>query len=365
MKSEEVVALLQANLPALNSSFSNNVSITSLVNTSGIIATADTATPHGLSAGDLVLVSGAQSNISITSLTRSGTIGTLVTATNHDITNGLLIIEIDGANEGEFNGSFNIVNVDNRKTIRFSMPDSGATVATGSPELVDGESPFRGYNGLQTVTTVPTTTQFTYNLQGSGLLPATGTIIGSNGIRISAGGNIERLIDAYTKQSVSDNWLFVVLNDVNASKSRHILSDGVDNLNRGAQGEGFRQQIIQSLTIYSFIPTSDKLTAREARDESEDLFENICQSVLFYKFDSNLAAGRTNGSLIFTGHGMFAYNSAFYVHQFSFEQMVDLTFLDTVGYDVDTAFRDIDLIMNQTTGNETFTAAIDLDDVQL
>lgn len=365
MKAEEVVALLQANIPPLNSSFSTNVSVLTLENLSGNIATVTTSTDHNLSVGNIFSISGAQSNITIGTLTRNGIVGTLVTDEDHDVTNSLKTIEIDGANEANFNGTFTIINVDNRRTIKFEMVDTGATVGTGSPLLINGQSVFRGYNGVFPVASVVNPTQFTYVLESSGLEPATGTIVLSNKIRISAGGSIERLVELYTKQSLNNNWMFVVLGDVIANKSRHIISDGVDNLNRGQQGEGFRQQIIQTISIYIFIPTSEKFTSREARDESEDLFEVICQSVLFFRFNSGLSAGGFNGSLIFVNHGIFAYNAAFYIHQYTFEQMVDLTFLDTVGYDEDVAFRNINLIMNQSTGTETFTAAIDLDEVPL
>ena len=365
MKAEEVVALLQANIPPLNSSFSTNVSVVSIENLSGNIATVTTSTDHNLSIGNIFSISGAQSNIVIDTLTRNGIVGTLVTDEDHDITNGLKTIEISGAIEPNFNGTFTIQNVDNRRTIRFLMDDSGATIGTGAPLLINGQSVFRGYNGVYPVASVIDSTQFTYVLESSGLEPATGTIVMSNKIRISAGGTIERLVEGYTKKPDKNNWMFVVLNDVIGNKSRRIQSDAVNNLNRGQQGEGFRQQIFQSFSVYVLIPTSQDFTARKARDESEDIFENICQSILFYRFDSGLAATGFNGSLAFTNHGIFAYNAAYYIHQYVFEQVVDLTFLDTVGYDEDVAFRDISLIMNQSTGNETFTAEINLDEAPL
>lgn len=364
MKSEEVVALLQSKLPLFTDRFSDVKSVTTLTNPSGNEALATTALSHGLAVGNITLVSGAESNINITSLTRTGIVGTVVSSTDHDLTNGLKTLTIAGATESEFNGTFNIINVDNRKTIRFTMIDSGATTATGTPVLVNAESAFRGYNGLQTVTTVPSSTTFTYDLTGSGLGDATGTITISDSIRISAGGSLERLIDAYTKQPEKVNWMFVVLGDVTASKSRNIENDGIDSLTRGQQGDRFRQQIIQPVTLYIFIPTANSLTSRQARDDAEELFPLICKSILFHNFDSGLSSPGS-GTLIFTGHGFQGYNSAFYIHEYSFEQTSDLTFDDTVGPDVDVAFRDMELIMNQNTGTETFTADINLDDEAL
>jgi len=364
MKASEIVSLLQARLPLFTDSFSDSVSVTSLTNPSGTEALVETDSAHGLVIGDLSVIKGAQSNIDITSLTRSGIVGELITLTDHDVTNGLINIEIAGATESEFNGTFKIITVANRRTITFIMVDSGPTVATGSPVLVNGESAFRGYNGLQTVITVPTTTSFTYTLTGSGLKDATGIISVNNGIRISGGTSIERIIAAYTTQPPTENWMFVILGDVVASKSRNIENDSIDSQTRGQQGDNFRQQIIQPVTIYTFIPTADELSARKARDESEDLFPSICGSILFNSFESGLSTPNQE-ALIFTNHGFQGYNSAFYIHQYSFEQTSDLTFEDTIGHDVDVAFRDISLIMNQTTGSETFTAEINLDEEPL
>lgn len=365
MKAEEVITVLQANLPKFNQSFSDNFDISSIVNTVGTTATVTTSIANNFVLGQMVLIAGVNSNVIIDTLTRSGTIGTLVTLTDHDITNGLNTIEISGAIESEFNGTFNIINVDNRQTISFKMVDSGPTVATGLPVLVDGESIFRGYNGIQTITNIIDSFNFEYELSVNGLQIGTGAdMLAIQGIRISGGATIERCIEAYTKQLPLNNWVFVVLGDVVASKSRFISQDGVDNEQRGQQNEGFFQPIIQTLSVYVFLPTTDQLAARVARDEAEDLFREICQSILFYRFDSNLF-DKSKGSLAFVNHGIFSYNSSYYVHQYNFEQTVDLTYEDTVGADPDVAFRDISLLLNQTTGTEQFIADINLDDVPL
>lgn len=367
MKAEEIAQALRERLPIINNSFTTSVVVNVLDNPVNDVALATTATDHNLSVGDSVLIKGAQSNIPITSLTRNGILGTLITDRDHDTTQGLMTIDLDGSNEAEFNGNFKIHRVRNRRTIDFVMEDTGATVATGSPLLVDGESVFRGYNGTVIVTLAPSATQFMYDLPNGaqGLQIATGSITVESGIRISAAGTLERIVAAYTKQETTENWLFAVLGDVQASKSREIQSDGVDNQQRNQQGDNFRQQIIQAVTLYAFIPTSDKLTARAARDECEDLFSDICRSVLFKKFGNGLT-GQGNGSLAFVSHGTQGYNSAYYVHQYSFEQMADLTFSDTVGYDDDVAFRNVEFSDYKiSTGNEKLIAAIDLDEEQL
>ncbi len=132
MKAEEVVALLQARLPLFTDKFSDSSDITSITNPSADTALATTALDHELAIGNSILIKGSESDVAITSFTRTLTTGTIITTTDHDITNGLLTIETSGANEAEFNGTFTIKNVNNRREITVVIPDSGATTATGT-----------------------------------------------------------------------------------------------------------------------------------------------------------------------------------------------------------------------------------------
>ena len=243
------------------------------------------------------------------------------------------------------------------------MADSGATVATGSPIIENAFSSLQTYNGIQSIVSVPSTTTFTYTLVGgAGLLEPVGNITVKANARISSTVSLESIVDAYTDQTPNQLWGFVVLEDVVASKDRRILSDATDNLQRS---DYFRQQIIQPVTFYTVFPTAlQEIAGRQSRDAAEELFRPVCQSVLFERFDSLLFAGKCN-PLQFLSHGFSFYNKAFYIHQYSFEQVADLYFEDTVGFDEDVAFRDIDLSMGLNVGTGQLTADIDLDEEQL
>lgn len=369
MRAADVVAQLAVLLPQRTDQFTGNVVVSSLTR-AGTTMTAVTAVPHDMEDGDAVAIVGATTQITIGSLTRSGEVGTLVTDSDHDLTDGVNpTITTSGAAESEFNGTFDVINVDNRRTVRFVMADAGATTATGSPILEDAESALRSYDSTFEVTTVPTPTSFTFEQPDTTLLdPApTASIEARTKPRISAGVNPERILAAYTKKEVDELWLFAVLGDVNASKSRAIRSDAIDNL---MPGDNFRQQIIQSVTLYMFVPAERQIAAATARDDSEDLFQPICQSVLGSSFDSGLFVGE-EGKLQFVGHGTWDYNTSVYVHQYAFQQVVDLYEQDTVGPDLDVAFRNIDMTSTpelpsgQTEDTPVLTAIIDLDDVPL
>ncbi len=367
MKASEIVTQLSALLPQRTDKFTRNVGVSSLVR-AGSVITATTDDAHDLAIGDSVAITGAVTLISIGTLTRSGVEGTLVTDTDHDLTNPVAdTITISGAVEAVFNGSFPVVNVDNRRTIRFTMADSGATTATGSPVLEGAESALRDYNKTYAVASIPTPTTFTFAQTDTTLLDPIGTIEARMEPRITAGVNPARATDAYTEQADGNLWLFVALEDVTASKSRMVRSDAIDNLHAT---DNFRQQVIQPFSVYIFIPSTNEIAQADARDTAEDLFLSICQSLLASTLDSGLSVS-DQGVVQFVTHGTFATNSAVYVHGYSFQQVVDLYEGDTVGPDLDVAFRNLDFSMApelpelQTDDTPTLDATLDLDDVPL
>jgi hypothetical protein len=362
MKSSDIVQQLALLLPALSDKFTGNFSVVSLIRV-GTTVTVTTTTAHGLAVGQQVNITGAQTPLAISSLTRSGVTGTLVTTNNHDMSEGFsTTVEISGATEAEFNGTFVLKTVPNRKTITFTMVDSGPTTATGSPILLNGSSALQSYNGLQNVTVVPDTTSFEYEITDATLFtPAGGIITARTNPRISAHIDSELLLSAYTAKPQSELWAFVVLGDVTASKSRNINSDAVDNLQQSNQ---YRQQLIHPFNVFVFFPTSDEIGGRESRDLAEDIFRPLCRSLLSSKLDSGLSVGAQN-PINFSDHGFFAYNKAFYVHSYNFFAVADLTFNDTIEYGLDVAFRDIAITIGVNTGTEVMTASIDLDDIIL
>lgn len=69
-------------------------------------------------------------SITVTGITRSGTVATATTAEDHLFGTGLTIT-IAGANEAEFNGDFEVT-VIGARTFTYTVPDSGPTAATGT-----------------------------------------------------------------------------------------------------------------------------------------------------------------------------------------------------------------------------------------
>lgn len=362
MRAKDFIQQLSARLPALVNDFTNSFSVSALSRV-GTTVTAITTTDHGLAVGRSVNVVGAKTPISISTIGRVGIVATMVTLTDHDMTEGAFDeVVITGATEAEFNGTFSLIRVPNRRTVTFLVADSGATSATGAPLLLNGSSPLQQYNGMYKVTAVPTTTSFEYEIADSTLFtPAAGTISAKTNPRISGAATSERALDSYTKQKTDEAWLYVIMNDAVASKSRALEIDGTDNIQRTNH---FKQFISQTVSFLVFIPTSGQISGRAAMDRAQELFQPICQSVLFAKFDSLLATGKYN-ALMFNEHGIEGYNTAFYIHRYTFEMTLLMGIDDTVGADVDVAFRDISITQAHNVGTGTISTDIDLDDEQL
>ena len=362
MKAKDVVLQLYSALPALTDKFTEQALIDSIT-AAGLVATATTSSKHNLTTGDLATITGAFAPVAIESMVRVDSILTVVTSSDHDLSEGYQEqVEITEANEAEFNGSFKLLSVPNRRTFEVEVVDSGPTSSTGSPVLLDGSA--FGYNGLFPIT-VLTPLTFSYALRGAvGGSARGGNIKASIGYRITAAATPERAAAAYTKQNDNKYWIFVVLGDVSASKDRNIENDAV-----AAQtgNTAWKQQLIQPFTVFVFMPSSKDIAGRLQRDDAEDIALILFQSLLGTKFDSGLAS-KALYQTTFSSHGTREYEPAVYVHGYDFATIADLTFGDTIGEPFNVAFRDIglDIALDiMTKDSERLTVDVDLDDQSL
>lgn len=369
MKAEDIIKALVEKVPTLTDKFTTQTSIDSITS-AGLVATATVGAGHGLVDTELVTVVGAISPISIASIVRTLDTALVTTDTDHDFTSSareraagtVQSAVLSGSNEPEFNGSFTIASVTNRRNFIINIADSGATSATGPGMLENGASPLQGYNGIFNITVVSPTV-FTYPLLSTVPLAAIGAPILHNGHRISGSVTIERFMDAYTKQQTNDLWMVVVLGDVIASKGRQNRSDSTDV---HTPNQYYQQEITQPFGVYIVFPASSSIAGRTQRDEAEDIVPYVMQGVLLKSFPSGFTAG-TQYQSTFTAHGFFLYNGPQYIHEVTFEQDASLLFDDSVGEGLHVAFRDVQLTINNDlgTGTDPQLANIDLDETPL
>jgi len=322
MKAEEIIQQLSRTLPFITDSFTDNISISSLVR-SGSTVTATSASVHGLSTNDYVFIKGAYSPVSITSAVRTGTQVKCTTATEHDLTVPFNYeVLISGFNEAEYNGTFELVSVTDRNTFTYEVQSGLSNQPTGSGILNEDLSiAFTGsynlgYNGYKQITKTSDTT-FTYAIDNTPNSPATGTIQASINPRISGAVSLEVAKSSYTQKNTGKLWAFVVLEDGVAGKDRRQDSDSTYV---GEQTNFYLQDYVQPFSIYVFTPCKSEYSARASRDLMIDVRANLGKSLLSYKAETGFSKDKSYG-ITANGDNTTEYSSSFYIHRFQYEMM--------------------------------------------
>jgi hypothetical protein len=365
MKASDIIRQLKAVLPQFTDKFTTNLSVSSLTR-SGTTITAVTTTNHGLSTNDYANIVGAKSPTTINTLTQTGGVATAVTATDHDLTlnetevhlGREVFVEISGANESDYNGTHKLLSVPNRTTFTYELVSTAPTPATGSPIL---ETYGLGYVGWHQITKVNDTT-FTYQTTETPNSPAIGTIEARINVRVSGALNLEEAEAAYTAQQVDELMGFVVVGDKTANKDRVVESDAVATMGRG---EEYRQLVIQPFSVYCIFPATGSIAARQERDDADDLVVPFCKSLLRVPFSSGFTETAFSNT-VFSGDRFATYNKAIYVHEYAFETTGWIVYEDTVDPEYSVAFRDIELDFKSTLREEAgiiMTANINLDEI--
>jgi len=366
MKARDIEKRLEDEIPKLTDRFSREVSLVSIT-PSGTTATATTTAAHGKSIGDSVYVIGAAAPIEITSITRSGTTATAITATNHDLTeNWFDTITIEGANEAEFNDTFDFKltgTVPNRKKFTFQVADSGPASSTGSPLLVLPGSPF-GYSGLVTITGVPSATSFTYELPVTLTEPANvdnASVV--LGIRIYSAVTIERAKEVFETKDISNNQLvaFVVVGDRVVSRSRSALNDGVDS--GGVSGDN-RQQVLNAFSVLIFQKVTQSTSGADERDTMDDIERFMIRALVGWSPGTDFDTDSKTVSK-FISAGVVEYTGAVYTHGVEFQFMEEIGTKDLAVEPFNVAFRDIAGSITTDQGDQTLLDDINLDDEPL
>lgn len=364
MKALDIINRLKAVVPRHTALFCDELNINSLSFSAGIV-TCNCTSPHNLEVGDEVFIKGALTPITITSITRIGSRATATTASNHDLTRGYQeTIALTGANQSEYNGVHNLIDVPNRRTFVFNVTGTPVTPATGTIKMTEDIK--AGYNGLHIVSSIIDSHSFTYAITSSPESPALGSSIKlRKELAITGDVTMERFLESYSKQPTNKFWMVVIMGGSNSSKDRFTLSDATST----STGKSVvnRIRVIDPFSIFIVAPSSDTLTAMTIRDGMGDVFNVLNYSVLFYTFPTG-SASETNLGVTFVSHDMYVYDIARYIHEFRYEFVYDLVNEDGAIEDTSVAFRDIDLHFNSylnSKHNEIMNTLVDLDDIPL
>lgn len=358
MKLDDIVLQLLSVFPANSTEASNQVAVSSMSYAGGVV-TVDTTAPHEQVTGNTVVVTGISSLVPVTSIERSGTVATVTTTADHDLTEDYSEnITISGADQSEYNGVFDPLTVPNRRTFTIMVSGTAPSPATGTI-LVDDHKE-RGFNGNKTIT-VTSPTQFTYLADpGSYTEFDFSSVDVVTSVNIAPSIDIDRFLEMYTQtlDNADKIWLVPVLGDETSNNSRHIETDAADMYSPGTD---YRQKVIQELSVFVAIPCRDQLSAEAARDRVEDIKEPLYKSLIGFKPQTYMSIQQQYG-LTLLNHGYYGYNKSFYVHEFVFQAVSEIVLTDIVEPDLNVAFRDITLQLQNSLNYDIMTTEIDLDD---
>lgn len=368
IKLQTIIQQLQGTLPFYTDYFSEKVLTVSSLSISGFTATAVTSTAHGLTTGERVAIKEAKTVLAISSLTFTANDGigatggtvTVTTTTDHNFTENFdQTITIAGATESDYNGTFDVVNVPNRRTVTYTIDTNPTSPATGTP-VVQYQYAVNagGYNGLYEVTVVDSTT-FTYTVTQPGLTAdAVGTIKALNGTRISGAVSQDKAIGAYTSQNLDDLWGFVILGDTVTSKDRRISTDAQ---NTYGAGDAYRSRVIIPFSLFVITPSTNDIAGRRVRDLMEDIKVPLFKSLLRSRLTTVLSEEDVYATT-YTGDFFVGYADAYYMHEFQFETVADVVEQDTLDY-YDVPFVDFSLIFKdplETDGDDIIMQTLDV-----
>ena len=173
---QDIITQLKSVLPKYTDDFTTNLSVTSLVR-SGTTVTAETSVDHNLTASDNILITDAKTPVLIDSITRNGNYASVITNTKHSLVNGDKTTEISGADQSDYNGTktlkwtpeiFSIASISISGTTATvtTISDHGYVADSNINVKLTGISP-QSYNKTVNVLTVPTSTTFTCEIEGT------------------------------------------------------------------------------------------------------------------------------------------------------------------------------------------------------
>jgi hypothetical protein len=170
-------------------------------------------------------------------------------------------------------------------------------------------------------------------------------------------------MELYTQSNNNNDkcWAVVVMGDNTASNNRAIEADATD---RYSPNTDYRQQTIQDFSVFAVIPCRDELSAIDARDTVEEIRGPIYKSLLGVLFPDYNSIGRQYG-VTFVNDGFYGYTGAYYVHEFVFQKVSEIVYDDIVDPELNVAFRDITLRLQNSFDQVIMTTDVDLDDEPL
>ncbi len=273
-----------------------------------------------------------------------------------------LTVTLTGNSDSSLNGDFKLLDVPNRKIFVFQVPNSPASIVLDGQVInYAGRNPLSGVKEITPLTT--TTFTFTVPNDLTDIVPVTTTTMTAEGnIRITGTVNEIRADELYTQKTnggKSDDkfWLILVYGSNVTNKSRNILNSAIANT---GQGTDARLILLEEFGAVVFAPTASSLTARNVRDQIEDVKLALFKSIMGFPTHSQYAINQ-NFYYQFTKANEITYNTAYIVYRFNFQAQYDIIFKDMFNEEPIVPFLDLDQSIKIGSEGAELINNIDLD----
>lgn len=344
---------LQLYLPKLTNLFSDETSVNAEIVAGDPQTLSITCVGHGYTTGMSITTTNGLLDNGINAVSQftepDGTkILRFTTNVPHDLTEGFEDnlddgkLELQGFTDSQFNGFFTLYGVPSRTT--FEIANDNLPVLNGNEVLRENRSV--GVNDTFIISNVPDVDTIEIELTG---IPEFDIkdVFGLKVVdrtRIDIVADWDRAQKKYTKQLTEKLWLFIIMENVIASKDRKVESDA--NQTQTAQNPQ-RIKNVGAFSLNVAIPTVNDIGAAEA---VQLVYETIYPIMLKVMAGVELEMfGNAPYLTTLTGHGAVLYNSAYYAHNFTFEQVYETTSEDTFtnNFFKSVAFRRINISFSE------------------
>jgi len=276
---------------------------------------------HGKQAGQSVLFAGALIDNGINSVSLDSGILTFTTNAPHDLTVDFSTVELRGFTDTSFNVCFELSGVPSNDT--FEILNDTLPILNGNEVLRENWS-----MGLNETFVIDSATTNTYDILLTGKpefdilsLPQINVI---SNFRMGIVDDIKRLEEIYTKNAPLNFWLYVIMEDVTASKDRNLFNDAIR-----ADTAQTDQRILNlgRFSIVVIIPVTGQISAKDAVNIC---YDEIYTAMLKALSGETFAAEEATQYLAnMISHGSVRYNRAYYGHGYDFEQPFEVDQTDT------------------------------------
>ena len=335
MQAIDVVNKLKEIVGEYTDDFSDISSLTSLTR-SGSTITAVSPAAHGLATGNYLTIRGAKEPISLTSITRIDNIATVISTTDHKLSDPSLYspaqrplyIELSGNTPSDYNGIFELLTVPDDTSFTFKIITSPSTPAStaGTLLLLDQD----GFNGYKQITVIDATS-FSYPTTNTNLgSPAQGSLETSNSTRIAYAATPDRILDFYSEnaEGILKNWAFVTIGSRIGYKDGTVSSD----LSTAQEkNQSYWQEVQQNLAIYIVIPSKGSILGGAESDLARSYITALLRSIANYSLPSPLTEEEYQ-PITYVDDEEDDYIRAYYVHKFDFLAKGFIQTADTVAF---------------------------------